>query len=210
MIRILFADDHAMVRSGLGQIFSITPGMEVVKEADNGDDVLTILRTLECDIVLLDLNMPGLSGPDLISRVKAHWPELPVLVLSMHNTGQAAARSLKAGAQGYITKDCEPEILIEAVRKVAAGGRYIAAEIAQKMVLMGTTANGLLPHEKLTDREFEIFMQLTQGVSVNDIAAKLNISNKTVSTHKMRLMEKLNANSVADLMRYAMDSNLLN
>ena len=209
MIRIFFADDHAMVRSGLGQIFAITPGMEVVQEADNGDAVLPLLRTVECDILLLDLNMPGISGPDLIARVKAHLPKLPILVLSMHNTGQAAARSLKAGAHGYVTKDCEPEILIEAVRKVAGGGRYVAAEIAQKMVLMGAGANGLLPHEKLTDREFEIFMQLTKGVSVNDIANQLNISNKTVSTHKMRLMEKLNSASVADLMRYAMDSNLL-
>ena len=209
MIKIFIADDHAMVRSGLGQIFAITPGMEVVKEADNGDDVLSILRTLECDILLLDLNMPGISGPDLIARVKAHQPRLPILVLSMHNTGQAAARSLKAGAQGYVTKDCEPEVLIEAIRKVAAGGQYVAAEIAQKMVLMGASANGLLPHEKLTDREFEIFIQLTKGVSINDIADQLNISNKTVSTHKMRLMEKLNSASVADLMRYAMDSNLL-
>jgi len=209
MIRIFFADDHAMVRSGLGQIFAITPGLQVVQEADNGDDVLAILRTLECDVLLLDLNMPGLSGPDLIARVKAHWPHLPVLVLSMHNTGQAAARSLKAGAQGYVTKDCEPEVLIEAIRKVAAGGRYVAAEIAQKMVLMGTGAHGLLPHEKLTDRELEIFLQITKGISINDIASQLNISNKTVSTHKMRLMEKLSATSVADLMRYAMDSNLL-
>jgi DNA-binding NarL/FixJ family response regulator len=209
MINIFFADDHAMVRSGLGQIFAITQGMQVVKEADNGDDVLAQLRTLDCNILLLDLNMPGISGPDLIARVKAHKPELPILVLSMHNTGQAAARSLKAGASGYVTKDCEPEILIEAIRRVAAGGRYVAAEIAQKMVLMGTNANGVLPHETLTDREFEIFILLTRGVSVNDIAAQLSISNKTVSTHKMRLMEKLNAASVADLMRYAMDSNLL-
>jgi DNA-binding NarL/FixJ family response regulator len=155
------------------------------------------------------MNMPGISGADLITRVKAHQAELPILVLSMHNEPQVAARALKAGATGYITKDCEPEILMAAIRKVASRGKYIDPDLAEKMVFDVTSGAGNPPHSLLSGRELEVFRLLTTGQGVNDIATQLAISNKTVSTHKVRLMEKLNITSLADLMRYAMEHDLL-
>ena len=146
MIRIVIVDDHAIVRAGLKQMFAIMPDMEVVAEAVDGESALDTLRVTRCDILLLDINMPGCSGPDLITRVKAHWPSQPILVLSMHDTAQVASRALKAGADGYVTKDSEPEVLLAAIRKIAAGGRFISGEVAQKMALMATASGPLLPH----------------------------------------------------------------
>jgi DNA-binding NarL/FixJ family response regulator len=209
MIRLLIADDHAIVRSGLKQIFALAPDLAVVGEAVNGAEVLDQLRRDAFDLLLLDLNMDGISGADLIARVKAHWADLPILVLSMHNEPQVAARMLKAGASGYITKDCEPDILLAAIRKVAAHGRYIAPDIAEKMVFDVTSSEQGPSHTLLSDRELEIFRLLILGRSVNEIATHLFISNKTVSTHKARLMEKMQIASMADLMRYAMDHDFL-
>jgi DNA-binding NarL/FixJ family response regulator len=209
MIRIVIADDHAIVRAGLKQMFAIMPDMEVIAEAIDGESVLETLRHSRNDILLLDLNMPGISGPDLIARIRAHWPKQPVLVLSMHDTAQIASRALKAGADGYVTKDSEPEVLLAAIRKVAAGGRFISSEVAQKMALLATASGDLLPHNTLSDREFDVFKGLIKGMGVNDIADHLSISNKTVSTHKARLLEKMQMASIAELTRYAMDNQLL-
>jgi len=209
MIRIVIVDDHAIVRAGLKQMFAIMPDMEVVAEAVDGESLLDTLRATRCDILLLDINMPGCSGPDLIARVKAHWPTQPILVLSMHDTAQVASRALKAGADGYVTKDSEPEVLLAAIRRIAAGGRFISSEVAQKMALMATSSGPLLPHIALSDREFNVFKCLVKGLGVNDIAKQLNISNKTVSTHKARLLEKMQMTGVAELTRYAMDNGLL-
>jgi DNA-binding NarL/FixJ family response regulator len=209
MIKICIADDHAIVRAGLKQMFAIVPGMEVVAEAVDADDVLDTLRQKLCDVLLLDLNMPGISGIDLIARIKAHWPTQPVLVLSMHDTAQVASRALKAGADGYVTKDSEPEVLLAAIRKVASGGRFISAEVAQKMALLATATGDRLPHNVLSAREFDVFKCLVKGLGVNDIAERLKISNKTVSTHKARLLEKMRMASVAELTRYAMDHQLM-
>lgn len=205
MIRLVIADDHAIVRGGLKQIFAMVPDFEVVGEAVNGSEVLDCLRLAPFDLLLLDLNMSGISGADLIKRVKAHRSDLPVLVLSMHNEPQVAARMLRAGAAGYITKDCEPDILLAAIRKVAANGRYIAPELAEKMVFDVTSTGQRLPHSLLSNREYEVFDLLISGKSVNEIATQLAISNKTVSTHKVRLMEKMNLSNMADLLRYAME-----
>ncbi|NVO05100.1 MAG: response regulator transcription factor [Rhodoferax sp.] len=209
MIRIVIADDHAIVRAGLKQMFAIMPEMEVIAEAEDGDSVLETLRHTRNDILLLDLNMPGISGPDLIARVKAHWPSQPILVLSMHDTAQVASRALKAGADGYVTKDSEPVDLLAAIRKVAAGGRYISSAVAQKMALLATASGDVLPHNALSDREFDVFKLLVKGMGVNDIADHLSISNKTVSTHKARLLEKMQMSSIAELTRYALDNQLL-
>jgi DNA-binding NarL/FixJ family response regulator len=209
MIRIVLVDDHAIVRAGLKQMFAIMPEMEVVAEAIDGESALATLRVTRCDILLLDINMPGFSGPELIARIKAHWPSLPILVLSMHDTAQVASRALKSGADGYVTKDSEPETLLAAIRKIAAGGRFISSEVAQKMALMATASGPLLPHMALSEREFNVFKCLVKGLGVNDIAKQLSISNKTVSTHKARLLEKMKMTGVADLTRYAMDNALL-
>jgi len=209
MIRLVIADDHAIVRGGLKQIFALVPDFEVVGVAVNGGEVLECLRHAPFDLLLLDLNMPGISGADLIQRVKAHRPDLPILVLSMHNEPQVAARMLKAGASGYITKDCEPDILLAAIRKVATNGKYIDPDLAEKMVFDVTSAAQRPAHSLLSERELEVFRLLTTGKGVNEIALQLAISNKTVSTHKVRLMEKMNLPSMADLMRYAMHHSLL-
>ena len=209
MIRLVIAEDHAIVRGGLRQIFALAPDLTVVGEAINGGEVLEWLRGTPIDVLLLDLNMPGISGVDLISRVTAHRPDLPILVLSMHNEPQVAARALKAGAKGYVTKDSEPETLLRAIRKVAAHGKFIAPELAEQMVFDATSSDAGPAHTLLSERELEVFRQLTSGKGVNDIARELAISNKTVSTHKARLMEKLRLGSMADLMRYAMEHKLL-
>jgi DNA-binding NarL/FixJ family response regulator len=209
MIRLLIADDHAIVRSGLKQIFALAPDLAVVGEAVNGGEVLERMREEPFDLLLLDLNMPGISGADLIARVKAHRADLPILVLSMHNEPQVAARMLKAGASGYITKDCEPDILLAAIRKVAAHGKYIAPEIAEKMAFDVTSSEPRALHTTLSERELEVMRLLIEGRGVNEIAAQLVISNKTVSTHKARLMEKMQLSSMADMMRYAMEHDLL-
>lgn len=203
MIRLVITEDHAIVRSGLKQLFALQPDIRVVGEAANGDELLALARNIEMDLVLLDMNMPGISGTNLISRVKALNKNLPILVLSMHNELQMAMRALKAGANGYITKGSEPEMLMTAIRKVAAGGRYIEPGLAEQMVFDINSPQQRLPHEVLSDREFEVFRLLAAGKSVNEIAERLAISNKTVSTYKIRLMEKMQLSSNADLVRYA-------
>jgi DNA-binding NarL/FixJ family response regulator len=209
MIRLLIADDHAIVRTGLKQIFALVPDFEVVGEAENGGEVLERLRQGGVDLLLLDLDMPGVSGADLIARVKTHWPTLPILVLSMHNEAHVAVRALKAGAAGYITKDCNLDILLPAIRTVAFKGKFIAPGMAEKMVFYEIPSPQGAPHLLLTEREAEIFRLLTEGLSVNNIATRMAISNKTVSTHKARLMAKMDLTSLADLMRYAMQHDLL-
>jgi DNA-binding NarL/FixJ family response regulator len=209
MIRLVIADDHSLVRSGLKQIFALVSDLEVVGEAASGAEVLERLRQHPCDLLLLDLNMPGISGADLIAQVKAHLSNLPILVLSMHNEPQVAASMLKAGASGYITKDCEPEVLLAAIRTVAAHGNYIDPVIAAKMVFDRPAAPQDPLHLRLSERELEIFNLLITGHSLMAIGAQLFISSKTVSTHKARLMEKLKVDNMAGLMRYAMQHDML-
>ncbi len=208
MIRLLVADDHAIVRSGLKQIFALAPDLCVIAEASNGSDVLDGLRTQEPDMILLDMNMPGISGVDLIQRIRAQRPKLPILVLSMHNETQLASRALRAGANGYVTKDCEPEILLAGIRRVANGGKFIAPVMAEKMAFDSSSQSEGLPHTRLSDREMEVFRLLVAGLGVNEIAEKICISNKTVSTHKVRLMEKLSVTSLAELVMYAVEHQL--
>jgi DNA-binding NarL/FixJ family response regulator len=209
VIRLLIADDHTLVRSGLKQIFALLDDLEVVGEAANGAEVLERLRQGPCDLLLLDLNMPGISGTDLIAQVRAQHSHLPILMLSMHNEPQVASRMLKAGANGYITKDCEPTVLLAAIRSVAAHGNYIDPVIAAKMAFDSpATPQGPL-HLTLSERELEIFKMLTSGHSLIAIGAQLFISSKTVSTHKARLMGKLRVDNMAGLMRYAMQHELL-
>ena len=206
MIRILIADDHAVVRGGLKQLFTLTPDIRVSGEATSGAEVLDRLRQDSVDLLLLDLNMPGISGADLITRARAHRPGLPILVFSMHNEPEIAARMLKAGAGGYITKDCNPDVLLAAVRKVAAHGNYIDPDIASQMAFIDTDRRSA--HNRLSERELLVLRLLTRGLCVKEIGNQLAISGKTVSTHKARLMEKLGTTSMADLMRYAIEHNL--
>jgi DNA-binding NarL/FixJ family response regulator len=208
MIQLVLADDHAIVRSGLKQLFAQEPDLRVVAEATNGADAMDCVRQHQPDLLLLDINMPGISGPALIQRLKLQQPRLPILVLSMHNEPLMASRTIKAGASGYVTKESEPEVLIEAIRKVAAGGKFIAPALAAQMLFDNSDDSPDAPHTLLSDRELEIFRLLVTGKSATDIAAQLAISHKTVSTHKTRLMEKLKLGSTAELTRYAMQHGL--
>jgi len=208
MIRLLIADDHAIVRSGLLQLFSLSGDVCVVAQATDGGQVLDSLRVTPCDVVLLDMSMPGVSGIDLISRIRARAPALPILVLSMHNEALVVRRALNAGANGYMTKDCDPEALLLAVRKVAAGGRHLDPSLAEQMVFGANGGQLEYPHEQLSNRELCIFRLFVSGKSVNQIADELAISNKTVSTHKARLMQKMGFQGNAEMLRYGIDHAL--
>ena len=209
MIRLVIADDHAIVREGIKQILALASDIELVGEAVNGTEVLQQVRDCEFDLLLLDMNMPGISGADLIRRVKLCRATLPILVFTMHNDAQVATRALKAGASGFISKDSDPERLLAAILKVGAGGKYLDPALAEQIALDATSTKLQLPHTSLSDRELEVFHLLVTGKGVNEIADTLCISNKTASTHKIRLMEKMNLHSLADLVRYAMQYGLV-
>jgi len=204
MIRVLIADDHKIVRDGLKGILAATADIEVAAEAAGGDEALALVRANDYDVALIDMSMPGLSGIDLVKRLRAEKPKLRLLVLSMHGEHQYAARALKAGASGYLTKDSASEQLLGAIRKVAAGGVHISEAAAASLV-----AQGKAPHEALSDREFEVMKLLVEGLSPTEIGARLHLSVKTVSTHKTRLLEKLRLGSTAELVRYAMEHKLV-
>jgi DNA-binding NarL/FixJ family response regulator len=207
MIRVLLADDHQIVRDGLRRILGPQSGFEVAGEAASGDEALALVRAHDYDVAVLDMSMPGLSGLDLVKRLKAEKPRLKILVLSMHGEQQYAARALKAGAAGYLNKDSAAEQLVGALRKIAAGGVHVSEAAAAGLILAGS--EGGPPHERLSDREFEVFKQLAGGASPTDIARRLNVSVKTVSTHKTRIQEKLGLGGTAELVRYALEHKLL-
>ena len=204
MIRVVIADDHTILREGLRQLLGAAPDIAVVAEAGDGHEVMARVRSDEFDVLLLDMSMPGKSGIELIKQVKAERPKLRVLVLSMHEEQQYAVRALKAGASGYLTKDSAATQLVTAIRKVAGGGAFITPEVAEQLALGAMPNSEGPPHTRLSDREYEVFQLLVAGVTVSDIAVRLNLSGKTVSTHKARLMEKLGIDNQADLVRYAM------
>ncbi len=208
MIRLVITDDHAIVRHGLKQILALAPDIEVIGEAGDGQDLLDLLGQMACDLVLLDMNMPGIAGVELIGKIRASYPDAPILVLSMHIEGPVASRALKAGAFGYLTKDSEPEALIGAIRKVAAGGRFIDPMLVEALVFDGA-ADSELPHQRLSERELQVFTRLVAGESVGEIADELFLSIKTVSTHKVRLMQKMEIMTTADLVRYAVRHGLI-
>ncbi len=209
MIRVMVAEDHTLVREGIKQLVGLASDLSVVGEACNAEQLLEQLRQTPCEVVLLDISMPGMSGLEAIARIRALSQPPAILMLSMHDEAQMAARALKAGASGYATKDSDPTLLLAAIRKVAAGGRYIDPELADRMVFEVNLTDARPPHALLSEREFSVFERLVQGANVNDIAQQMALSNKTISTHKARLMQKLNAHSVADLVRYALEHKLV-
>jgi DNA-binding NarL/FixJ family response regulator len=209
MIRILVAEDHMIVREGLKQLLSNEADFAVVGEARDGHEVLKLVRELDFDVLLLDMSMPGKSGIELIKQVKGDKPRLRLLVLSMHQENQYAVRAIKAGASGYLTKDSASAQLVSAIRKVAAGGAFISAEVAEQLALDAMPNAAGLPHTTLSDREYQVFQLLVSGVTVSEIADRLNVSVKTVSTHKARLLEKMGIGSQTELIRYALRHHLV-
>ena len=209
MIRIVIADDHAVVREGLKRIVASAEGMQVAGEAADGNEVMQHVRDLDFDVLLLDLSMPGRSGMELIKLAHAEKPQLRILVLSMHEELQYAVRAIKCGARGYLTKESAPAELLQALRKIAAGGAYITTGVAEQLALgsmPGGTAEA--PHASLSDREFQVFRLIAEGVSVTEIAARLTLSVKTVSTHKANLMQKMGLHNPSELIRYAIRHGL--
>jgi DNA-binding NarL/FixJ family response regulator len=198
VIRVLIADDHAMVRDGLRRIIESEPDLCVAGQAVDGSSTLDRLLDTPCHLLLLDLTMPAPSGPALISQIREHWASLPILVLSMHNHPAMARAALQAGADGYIAKDNDPEVLVQALRHVAAGRRFVEPRLAEALLFE--------PAEKatpaLTAREAEVLQRLAAGQTNSEIARSLNLSEKTVSTHKTNLMAKLGLESLADLVRH--------
>lgn len=208
MTRVVIADDHAIVREGLKRILEGQEGIEVAGEATNGFEALDRVRAGGFDILLLDLSMPGKSGIELIKQVKDESPKLRVLVLTMHEEDQYAVRAIRAGASGYLTKESAPGQLVSAIRRLAEGRLYISPSVAEQLALEVHPQGDDAPHRHLSDREFEVFQLLVAGRSVSEIAAQLHLSVKTVSTHKTRILQKMNAASVADLVRYAIRHRL--
>lgn len=203
MIRIVIADDHAIVREGLKRIITSAEDMVVVAEAADGSQVMQLVRDCEFDVLVLDLSMPGRSGMELIKLVRCEKPRLRILVLSMHEELQYAVRAIKSGASGYLTKESAPTQLMQVLRKIAAGGAFISTGVAEQLALGSMLGGTASAHEKLTDREFEVFRLIAIGMSVTEIAIRLNLSAKTISTHKANLMQKMNLQNQSELIRYA-------
>lgn len=209
MIRIVIADDHTIVREGLKQLLAAAGDINVVGEARNGQDVMQQVRSNDFDILLLDMSMPGKSGTELIKQVKDEKPKLRILVLSMHEEHQYAVRAIRSGASGYLTKDSASTQLVTAIRKVSTGGAFISAEVAEALALSAMRQDEGPPHTTLSDREYQVFQMLASGTSVSEIASRLNLSVKTVSTHKARLLEKLGARNQTELVHYALKHRLI-
>ncbi len=208
-MNILIADDHAILRSGLRQIFSDYGEFGRIGEAETGREVLERLEEGGWDVVLLDLNLPDINGLEVLREIRGRWPAVSVLVLSMHGEDQYALRALKAGAAGYLTKSCDPGELLQALAQVSQGENYITPSLAQKLALSLTAQGERLPHERLSDREFQIFCLLASGLRNADIGKRLALSEKTVSTHRNRILDKMEMKNLAELIYYAMEHGFI-
>ncbi len=209
-MRVLIVDDHAVVRRGLQQILVDEFDDLYFEEATSAEEALELLRVKEWDVVILDVSMPGRSGLDALKEIKRDRPNLPVLILSFHPEDQFATRVLKAGASGYMTKESAPEELVNAINKVLNGGKYVSAALAEQLAEdLERDAAGVLAHKKLSDREYEVLLDLASGKTVSEIADQLSLSVKTISTYRARILEKMNLRSNADLVRYALRHDLV-
>lgn len=209
MIRILVVDDHDLVRQGLRRIFEKSEGMAVVAEVANGIDALSWLHHHECDVVMLDISMPGRNGIEVLKQIHDEKPKLPVVVLSNYPEDQYAVRLIKSGAAGYLTKGCASPIVIEAVSYAARGKKYFSPEVSELLASELSNPDKKLPHETLSDREYQIFRLLASAITVTEIASMLSLSGKTVSTYRARILEKMNLRNNAELMQYAVEKHLL-
>ena len=209
MTRILIADDHAVVRAGLRELLLQRGSFSVVGEARDGDQLLALASSTAADVLLLDVSMPGPPFLDLLQRVRAEFPSLRVLVLTMHSEDQFAVRALRAGASGYLTKDRSPAELVDAVTRIARGGRYISGSLAERLSWALDGDFRAAPHDALSDREMQVLMELGRGFSVKEIAGSLRLSMKTVSTFRTRMMKKMGFVTNADAVRYVVREGLL-
>jgi DNA-binding NarL/FixJ family response regulator len=209
MIKVLVADDHAVVRRGLRQILAEHPEILVGGEASTVPEVRERVAAERWDVIVLDVNMPGGSGIELVSELRKQSPSAKTLILTVYPEEQYAVRAIRAGAAGFLTKETAPEKLIEAVRKVASGGRYISAELAETLASLVAGEGGGAPHERLSDREFEVFKMLASGRTVSQVAQDLSLSVKTVSTHRTRILKKMEMGTNAELTHYAVKRHIV-
>jgi two-component system, NarL family, invasion response regulator UvrY len=209
MIRVLIVDDHAVVRRGLRQIIEEASGVEVAGEASEAADAIDSIHAGGFNIVLLDISMPGRNGFDVLSQIRQSLQKVPVLVLSMHPEDQYGLRALKAGASGYLTKESAPAELVAAIRKVADGGKYLSESLAEKILESIIELDGKAPHELLSNREFQVLCMLAQGKTVKGIATEVSLSEKTISTYRTRILEKMNMATNAELTYYAISNHLV-
>ena len=209
MIRVLIVDDHAVVRQGVKQIVGEEGDMTVVGEARSVEEMLGFIRGQECDVVVEDISMPGRSGLDALKELRQERPKLPVLILSVHPEGQYAAHALKLGAAGYVTKDSAAEDLVQAIRKVVSGGRYVSPTLAETLAYDLTADTWGRRHEILSERERQVLCLVGSGRSVAGVAEELSLSIKTVSTYRTRILEKLHMRTTADLIHYAVTNRLI-
>jgi len=209
MIRVMVADDHAVVRKGLVQILSDTEDIRVVGEAASAAEIVGLLSRDPCDVLLLDVSMPGKNGLEALKVIRDEFPQVKTLILSMYPEDQFGIRALKAGAAGYLTKASAPERLIEAVQKIASGKRYITSELAEQLAVSMGPENDVPPHQLLSDREFQVLRLIASGKTLSDIAAALALSPKTVSVYRARLLEKMRLANNAELTHYAIKHGLV-
>ena len=209
MTRIVIADDHAVVRKGLRLILADAEELTVAGEAASADELLTLLRTRPVDAVILDVGLGDRDGIEVLKQIRAAFPRLPVLMMSMYSEDVYAIRALRSGASGYIEKSAAPELLLAAVRRIVAGGKWVSAAMTERLTAMiGSESVGSLPHERLSDREFEVFRLLGKGKSVTEIARALNLSVKTVSTHRMHILAKTGLETNAGIVDYVISNGL--
>ncbi len=207
MIKIIIADDHALVREGLKSLLREEGDFAVIAEANNGHELLASVREHQCDVVVLDISMPGKSGLEVLSELRSQYPKLPILLLTMHAEDRFAMRAIRLGASGYVTKDAAPRELVTAIRKVVKGGKYVSAQLAEQLAsTFGTTRK---THESLSDREFQVFSLIATGKKVNQIAKELHISAGTVYTHRARVYQKMSMHNDSELTRYAVENKLI-
>lgn len=209
MINVLIADDHALIREGLKKILNGEPDMTLVGEADNVVELFAQLKRLAVSIVLLDISMPGESGLDALRELHQKYPHIPVLILSIHPEQRFAVRALKAGASGYIMKQSAVEELVQAIRKVVGGGKYVSASLAEQLATDLDNESGKALHETLSDREFQVMRLIAAGKKSGEIATELSVTLSTVNTYRSRILEKMKMQSNVDLTRYAFENGLI-
>jgi two-component system invasion response regulator UvrY len=209
IIKIIIADDHAIVREGLKQILADSKDIVVTGDAENGVDAIKLVRKNDCDVLLLDISMPDRSGIEVLKQIKKEAPKLAVLMLSMHREDQYAVRSLKAGASGYLNKQSAPNELVDAIRVVAAGRKYISTALAQELANQVGDDREVPLHETLSDREYQTFVMIASGKTVSDIAEELSLSVKTISMYRSRLLQKMKLRNNAELTHYAIKNELV-
>ena len=208
-IKVFIADDHEVVRHGLKHIISQAAGIEVIGEAENGVQLLEKIMDLEVDVLLMDIEMPEKNGLETLVQLKTVNPDLPVIILSIFQEDQYGLRLINYGASGYLSKTCPPEQLIDAIKKVSKGGKYITPALSEKLVMQFGTHSGKLLHETLSNREYQVFFMIASGQKLRDIASELSISINTVNAHRTNIMRKMDLNSNSELIRYALQNNLV-